>query len=254
MSFLRMTSDGSSHGVVLLQVSLRKRVCNTCLSIHDHGYHWVAVSQPSLIIHGVNSLDHREIGRFQPWQHWRVKLHGRVDLIYCFSFMKLPLRTSFLPHYSRCAEGELREPSDNSRFGIDIRRPIKTRIDNQASAGDLVTAMGSTNNLSLEGLTARIASSSKVISECISQNNLGPLTFDANGPATFPIPSHHVEVHVARQQLIEAAMLLERLVRGPNEYSYLIASAVSQTFIYNWSNHGTSTFQLMIFSTWTPPI
>ena len=81
-------------------------------------------------------------------------------------------------------------------------------------------------DLTLDGLTTRINASSKVISECISQNNFPELTFETDGPANFPIPPQLADAQIARQQLIEAAGLIERLVRGPNEASSVKAAAV----------------------------
>lgn len=78
----------------------------------------------------------------------------------------------------------------------------------------------------LQGLTARLDESSKIISDCTSQNGLLELSFDANGPAQFPVPPSSPEAHIARLQLLEAAKLLERLVRGPIEAANRIAANV----------------------------
>ena len=81
-------------------------------------------------------------------------------------------------------------------------------------------------DLTLQGLTARLVESSKVISDCIAQNGLPEMSFDANGPAQFPVPPTLPEAHIARLRLLEAAMLLERLVRGPIEAANRVAAAV----------------------------
>ncbi|CAD6592867.1 MAG: hypothetical protein ASARMPREDX12_006536 [Alectoria sarmentosa] len=80
-------------------------------------------------------------------------------------------------------------------------------------------------DLTLQGLTARLVESSKVISDCIAQNGLPEMSFDANGPAQFPVPPTLPEAHIARLRLLEAAMLLERLVRGPIEAANRVAAA-----------------------------
>lgn len=61
-------------------------------------------------------------------------------------------------------------------------------------------------DLTLQGLTTRFVESSKVISDCISQNGLPKMSFDADGPAQFPVPPSIPEAHIARLQFLEAVM------------------------------------------------
>lgn len=82
------------------------------------------------------------------------------------------------------------------------------------------------SDLTLQGLTARLVESSKVISDCISQNGLPDMSLDADGPAQFPVPSSFPQVHLARWQLLEAVMLIQRLIRGPIAAANQVASAV----------------------------
>ena len=86
--------------------------------------------------------------------------------------------------------------------------------------------MDRATDLTLQGLTARLVESSKVISDCISQNALPDMSFDANGPAQFPVPASFPQVHMARLQLLEAVALIQRLVRGPNATANEVASRV----------------------------
>ena len=91
--------------------------------------------------------------------------------------------------------------------------------------------MEPTKDCSLEGLTARIAESSKIISECIDQHGLPRLSLDADGPAGFPVPPTFPLVHMARLALLEATNLLHRLVTGPGDHAMYTAANVCSR---NW--------------------
>ena len=87
-------------------------------------------------------------------------------------------------------------------------------------------SMEPATNLTLEGLTARIADSSKTISDCFNAQGFRPLSFTVDGPTSFPVPPSFALVQAARLALIEATDLLRRLVIGPQEYTHWIATAV----------------------------
>lgn len=91
--------------------------------------------------------------------------------------------------------------------------------------------MEPTKDFSLEGLTARIAESSKTISDCINQHGLPKLSLDADGPAEFPVPPTFPAVHMARLALLEATSLLHQLVTGPSDHAMYTAASVCSC---NW--------------------
>lgn len=69
-------------------------------------------------------------------------------------------------------------------------------------------------DLTIKGLTARIAASSKTVTDCLARNELPQPSFAVGGPATFPT---YPEVHAARFALTEATDLLNKLLLGPTE-------------------------------------
>ena len=93
------------------------------------------------------------------------------------------------------------------------------------------------SDLTLEGLTALIAQSSRTISDTITSQKLQPLSFSASGPQAFPIPPQNNQAaYAARLAIIEATELLHRLIIGPQEYVHWIAAA----------HHDTSTFRTLL--------
>ena len=86
--------------------------------------------------------------------------------------------------------------------------------------------MEPTKDFSLEGLTARIAESSKTISDCINQHGIPKLSLDADGPAEFSVPPTFPAVHMARLAMLEATSLLHRLVTGPSDHAMFTAASV----------------------------
>ncbi|KAL9101116.1 MAG: hypothetical protein Q9163_003593 [Psora crenata] len=86
------------------------------------------------------------------------------------------------------------------------------------------------SDLTLEGLSARISHSSKIISDCISHQGLEPLSLSPDGPKPIPIPPTSHEAHNALLELLEATELLHRLANGPIRTVDWIALAVLPLF------------------------
>ena len=87
------------------------------------------------------------------------------------------------------------------------------------------------SDLTLEGLTARVVQSSKLISDCIKQQNLPAMSFDVDGPGSFPVPPAFPDVQAARFALIEASDLLRKLALGAKENVEELACAVCKTLL-----------------------
>ena len=100
-----------------------------------------------------------------------------------------------------CSQRRSYISGQTGRAGIS---EVKDYILLENSVLERLSNMEPTKDLTLEGLTARIAESTKTISECLYQNNLPKLSLDSSAPAEFSIPPTFPAVHVARLALLEA--------------------------------------------------
>jgi len=66
-------------------------------------------------------------------------------------------------------------------------------------------------------LTDIISSKTRMIDEYLALNNLPALTWDASGPADFPVPSSNDEIQIARRAVVNATKELHDLMVGPRE-------------------------------------
>ncbi|KAI9838008.1 MAG: hypothetical protein M1819_006162 [Sarea resinae] len=76
--------------------------------------------------------------------------------------------------------------------------------------------MGSSSSPLLD-LAAEVSTAAKTISEYLTSQNLPQPSFDADGPATFPVPPSNTEIQRARLALIEASHALHDLAVGPTD-------------------------------------
>jgi hypothetical protein len=77
--------------------------------------------------------------------------------------------------------------------------------------------MSTYSHQSLIKLAQSILENSKIIEEFFSSNNLLPLSFNVNGPKTFPVGIEHTEIHNAHYAVIDATKELRDLVIGPKD-------------------------------------
>lgn len=77
--------------------------------------------------------------------------------------------------------------------------------------------MSTGSHQSLIKLAKSILENSKIIEDFFSSNNLPPLSFDVNGPKTFPVRIEHAEIYDTRNAVIDATKELRDLVIKPKD-------------------------------------
>jgi hypothetical protein len=72
-----------------------------------------------------------------------------------------------------------------------------------------------------------ISENTTKINDFLAESGLPQLTFDAHGPADFPVPSANEDIQAARRAVVNATQELHVLMVGPRETLRWLAWSVS---------------------------
>ena len=82
------------------------------------------------------------------------------------------------------------------------------------------------NSSSLTEIASTISANAQIIEEFLNSNGLPHPSFALGGPPGFPVPPSATHIYQARDLLIDAAIKLTDLARGPVDSLFEVAARV----------------------------